>query len=73
VTSVLESLRLYLPTFTLSSVIAEIRRWTETGRSCFAELLDSLKIPQPQGSVLDRVHPQPSDSMAVRQPVSKFS
>jgi transposase len=60
-TSVLESLRLYLPTFTLSSVIAEIRRWTETGRSCFAELLDSLKIPQPQGSVLDQVLPQPSD------------
>ena len=60
VTSVLESLRLYLPTFTLSSVLAEIRRWTQTGRSCFRELLDALKIPPPEESVLDRVLPHPS-------------
>jgi transposase len=59
-TSVLESLRLYLPTFTLSSVIAEIDRWIEKGRSCFAALLAKLKIPQPQGSVLERVLPNPS-------------
>lgn len=60
VTSVLESLRLYLPTFTLASVIAEIDRWAEKGRSCFAALLAKLKIPPPQGSVLDRVLPNPS-------------
>jgi transposase len=60
-TSVLESLRVYLPTFTLSSVIGEVTRWLETGRSCFAELLETLKIPMPEGSVLDRVLPQPSD------------
>lgn len=60
VTSVLESLRLYLPTFTLSGVLAEIRRWAETGRSCFRELLDTLKIPPPEESVLDRVLPHPS-------------
>ncbi len=60
VTSVLESLRLYLPTFTLSSVLAEIRRWTQTGRSCFTELLETLKIPPPEESVLDRVLPHPS-------------
>jgi hypothetical protein len=59
-TSVLESLRLYLPTFTLKTVIAEIQRWTETGRSCFTELLETLKIPSPQHSVLDRVLPHPS-------------
>jgi hypothetical protein len=59
-TSVLESLRLYLPTFTLTSVIAEIRRWIETGRSCFTELLEKLTICPPQRSVLDRVHPHPS-------------
>lgn len=59
-TSVLESLRLYLPTFTLVSVLAEIRRWTQAGRSCFAELLGTLKIPPPQASVLDRVVPHPS-------------
>ncbi len=60
VTSVLESLRLYLPTFTLSSVLAEIRRWTQTGRSCFTELLETLKIPPPGESVLERVLPHPS-------------
>lgn len=61
VTSVLESLRLYLPTFTLCGVLAEIHRWVETGRSCFRELLDALKIPPPEESVLDRVLPHPSD------------
>jgi len=60
VTSVLESLRLYLPTFTLSSVLAEIRRWAQTGRSCFTELLETLQIPPPEESVLDRVLPHPS-------------
>lgn len=59
-TSVLESLRLYLTTFTLASVIAEIQRWVEKGRSCFTELLNQLQIPSPKQSVLDRVLPQPS-------------
>jgi transposase len=31
VTTVLESLRVYLPTFTLASVVAELQRWTESG------------------------------------------
>jgi len=60
-TSVLESLRVYLPRFTLSSVIGEVTRWMETGSSCFAELLGTLKIATPEGLVLDRVLPQPSD------------
>ena len=60
VTSVLESLRLYLPTFTLSSVIAEIDGWIEKGRSCFTALLNKLKIRSPQQSVLDQVLPNPS-------------
>jgi hypothetical protein len=59
-TSVLESLRLYLTTFTLASVIAEIQRWFAKGRSCFTELLNQLQIPSPKQSVLDRVLPQPS-------------
>ncbi|MGD0383436.1 MAG: hypothetical protein ABSA77_07950 [Thermoguttaceae bacterium] len=42
IVSVLESLRQHLSTFTLSSVIKEIRRWCETGRSCFAFLRDLL-------------------------------
>lgn len=58
--SVLESLRLYLSKYTLRSVIEEIGRWQETGRSCFRELLDKLRIPLPDHSVLDRVLPQPS-------------
>lgn len=60
-TSVLQSLRVYLPTFTLSSVIAEVQRWGEQGRSCFAKLLKKLKLRLPDHSVLDRVLPQPSD------------
>jgi hypothetical protein len=59
-TSVLESLRLYLTTFTLTSVLAEIQRWIENGRSCFTELLEKLDLSSPQQSVLDRVLPHPS-------------
>jgi hypothetical protein len=60
-TSVLQSLRLYLPTFTLASMIAEVQGWVEQGRSCFAKLLKKLKLHLPDHSVLDRVLPQPSD------------
>jgi transposase len=59
-TSVLQSLRLYLPTFTLASVIAEVNHWVETGRSCFTKLLNQLKLHPPEQSVLDRILPQPS-------------
>jgi transposase len=59
-TSVLESLRLYLPTFTLANVIAEIGRWVEHGRSCFTDLLEKLRLPSPEHSVLDRVLPHSS-------------
>jgi transposase len=59
-TSVLESLRLYLPTFTLASVLAEIERWTVAGQSCFAELVEKLNLRPAATSVLDQVLPQPS-------------
>jgi transposase len=59
-TSVLESLRLYLKTFTLSSVVEEIKRWYTTGRSCFRKLLQKLKLTLPEHSILDRVLPEPS-------------
>ena len=59
-TSVLESLRLYLPEYTLGKVIEEIKRWQETGRSCYRELLEKLKLTLPDDSVLDRVLPEPS-------------
>jgi transposase len=61
VVSVLESLRLYLQTFTLASVIAEIERWWQSGQSCFCKLLSKLKLPPPAASatssILDQVLP----------------
>lgn len=65
IVSVLESLRQHLSTFTLSSVIEEIRRWSDTGRSCFARwaeklgltLTDSATDSRP--SLLDRLLPVP--------------
>ena len=59
-TSVLQSLRLYLPTFTLWSVLAELKRWWATGRSCFAELIEKLALTRPEQSVMDQVLPGPS-------------
>jgi transposase len=60
IVSVLESLRLYLPTFTLTAVIAEIDRWWQAGQSCFAKLLKKMKLPRPTESILDKVIPAPS-------------
>jgi transposase len=60
VTSVLESLRLYLRDFTLSSVLEEIKRWWAAGRSCFTTLLEKLKLVVPEESILDQVLPSPS-------------
>jgi transposase len=59
-TSVLESLRLYLPTFTLAGVIEEMNRWCKAGRSCFEELMEKLELTLPQESNLNRVFPRPS-------------
>jgi len=60
VTSVLESLRLYLTTFTLPNVIKEVQSWLATGRSCFEQLLEKLGLPLPTQSILDEVLPNPS-------------
>jgi len=56
----LQSLRLYLPTFTLTTVLEEIQRWIEQGQSCFEKELEKLNLHPPEHSVLDRVLPQPS-------------
>jgi transposase len=63
-TSVLESLRLYLPTFTLVSVLEELNRWWASGRSCFEKLLKKLKLSMPQAAkpLLDRLIPSSSPS-----------
>jgi transposase len=60
IVSVLESLRVYLPIFTLANVIAEVQCWVEKGKSCFTTLLRKLKLPRPTAStpsVLDKVLP----------------
>ncbi len=65
IVSVLESLRQHLSSFTLSSIIQEIRRWSETGRSCFARcaeklgLLDHGRPADGHLPLLDRVIPEP--------------
>ena len=64
VTSVLESLRLYLPTYTLASVLEELLRWQATGCSCFETLLHTLKLKLPESvpSILDQLFPLPTPS-----------
>jgi hypothetical protein len=65
IVSVLESLRQHVPSFTLSSVIEEIERWSETGRSCFARWAKKLGLighglpDDGRLSLLDRVIPVP--------------
>jgi len=55
--SILESIRQYLPEFTLGTVVAEIARWSLKGRSCFRELARSLGLEPPERPVLDAVLP----------------
>jgi transposase len=57
--SVLESLRVYLKTFTLRSIMAEIERWHQAGQSCFRQLLNKMKLPAPAKSILDTLLPIP--------------
>jgi transposase len=59
IVSVLESLRLYLPAFTLAGIIAEIHHWQQAGQSCFTRLLKKMKLPCPTASILDNVMPVP--------------
>jgi transposase len=60
VTSVLESLRLYLPVFTLVTVITAVGSWLTRGRSYFEELLEKLGLAPPAESILDTILPAPS-------------
>ena len=57
--SVLESLRVYLKTFTLKSIVAEMERWRRAGQSCFRDMLTTLKLQTPTESVLDTLLPVP--------------
>jgi transposase len=60
-TSVLESLRVYLPTYTLGSVVEELTRWAATGFSCFERLLKKLQLTPRQRAkpILDQILPSP--------------
>jgi transposase len=62
IVSVLESLRVYLSIFTLTSVLEEINRWWQAGQSCFTKLLKQMKLKQPAQSILDQVLPIPDGS-----------
>jgi hypothetical protein len=57
--SVLESLRCYLPEFTLSAAISEVQRWLDTGHSCFAQMLEKLRLPSRDHSVLEALYSAP--------------
>jgi hypothetical protein len=64
IVSVLQSLRQYLSTFTLSGVIKEVAQWLKAGRSCFTRLAKKLGLIEGQShanrpSVLDRLLPVP--------------
>jgi transposase len=59
VVSVLESLRQYLATFTLSSILEEIRHWSKAGISCFGKLLAELHLSPSSQSILDDILPEP--------------
>ena len=62
IVSVLESLRCYLPKFTLANVIAETQKWIDTGQSCFAKWLEKLQLPLPGESLLAALFPAPEKS-----------
>jgi hypothetical protein len=58
--SVLESLRLYLPTFTLADIVKEIEGWWQAGQSCFTRQLQKMNLPSPsESSILDKLLPAP--------------
>jgi hypothetical protein len=59
IVSVLESLRVYMKTFTLANIIVEIERWRQAGESCFRKLLRKLKLKVPDQSILDKLMPAP--------------
>lgn len=63
--SVLESLRLYLPCFTLTSVLAEVTRWLHQGQSCFSKLLHEI---HEKTEKLDPTPKQPSSTPSSTQP-----
>ena len=60
-TSVLESLRLSLPSFTLAHVLEEVTTWLTSGRSRFRQMLEAHNLPPPEHSPLDALLPATRD------------
>ena len=58
--SVLESLKLHLPTFTLSSVQAEVQNWWTRDESLFDRLLKDCGLDPPTESRLQHLVPLPN-------------
>ena len=57
--SVWESLRLYLPDYTMKTVMEEIESWCKAGRSCITKLLKRMTLKASRESILDQVIPIP--------------
>ena len=57
--SVLESVKLHLPNFTLATLLAEITRWHQTGQSLFDGLLQKSESTRPVQSILEKLYPKP--------------
>jgi hypothetical protein len=60
ITSVLRTLGKQLYEFTLDSVLAEVQRWADCGRSCFTDQAEAAALSRPppdteQRSLLDRI------------------
>lgn len=65
ITSVLDSLKLYVPVLTLHTVLNEVTRWRKEGIRCFRRAVESLalpplSLPEPAQSPLDLLVPLPS-------------
>ena len=57
--SVLESVKLHLPQFSLASLVAEVTRWHDTGQSLFEGLLKKPETARPGPSILEKLSPKP--------------
>lgn len=57
--SVLESLKLHLPEFTLESVLTEVQSWWHSGESLFDRLVKECGLDPPTDSRLDKLVPLP--------------
>jgi len=60
INSVLESLRLYLPAFTLEQVVAEAASWLHAGLGRFRRLAQASGLAPPETTILGRLVPNPA-------------